>query len=168
MKKSVRLLAAAALVIVPAMAFAASDPHHPGGDAAAAAEPGPMSGGQAGDMMQMMQMMQQMMGMMQGATGMTPGTMQNMPMAGMSDASKAYMGAMSMMGQPMMQAALSSDPDVAFVKGMIPHHQGAIAMAKAVLQYGKDDKVKEWANQIIKSQEAEVAEMQDWLKSHAQ
>jgi uncharacterized protein (DUF305 family) len=59
-------------------------------------------------------------------------------------------------------------PDIAFVKGMIPHHQGAIDMAKVVLQYGKDDTVKAWANQIIAAQEKEIAEMQDWLKTHGE
>ena len=132
----------------------------------------PLTGDGADQMMQMMQMMQQMMPMMQQMMGMMQcarhAGQAGMPMAGagMSDASKAYMGAMSMMNAPMMQALQSSDPDVAFVKAMIPHHQGAIAMAKAVLQYGKDDKVKEWANQIIKAQEAEIAEMQAWLKGH--
>jgi uncharacterized protein (DUF305 family) len=124
-------------------------------------------------MQQMMPMMQQMMGAMHGGMphgGMPPGigAMPDMSGPGMSDAGKAYMGAMSMMNAPMMQAMQNGDPDVAFVEAMIPHHQGAIAMAKAVLQYGKDDKVKEWANQIIKAQEAEIAEMQAWLKGHAQ
>jgi uncharacterized protein (DUF305 family) len=51
---------------------------------------------------------------------------------------------------------------------MIPHHQGAIDMAKAVLQLGKDEQVKTWANQIIKAQETEISEMQEWLKQHPQ
>ena len=54
-------------------------------------------------------------------------------------ASKAYMAANDKMHGPMMEAARESDPDIAFVKGMIPHHQGAIEMAKVVLQYGKDE-----------------------------
>jgi uncharacterized protein (DUF305 family) len=179
MNTSLRLIAAAALMITPSLAFAQADAHHPdsGVKAAppAAASPAPMTGDQPANMMQMMQqmmpMMQQMMAMMQGGmpqAGTQSGGMQNMPMAGaMSDASKAYMGAMAMMNAPMMMGAQSSDPDVAFAKAMIAHHQGAIAMAKAVLQYGKDEKVKAWANQIIKAQEAEIAEMQAWLKDHA-
>jgi uncharacterized protein (DUF305 family) len=78
------------------------------------------------------------------------------------------MEAMKKMDMPMMQAVQASDPDVAFVRGMIPHHQGAIDMAHAVLQYGKDERVKAWANQIIKAQEAEIAEMQEWLKQRPQ
>jgi uncharacterized protein (DUF305 family) len=124
-------------------------------------------------MQQMMPMMQQMMQMMQGMPGGTAGMPMGgagMPMGGasMSEASKAYLDAMRKMDAPMMAAAEASDPDVAFVRAMIPHHQGAIDMARVVLQYGKDDRVKEWANQIIKAQEAEIAEEQEWLKQRAQ
>jgi uncharacterized protein (DUF305 family) len=41
-------------------------------------------------------------------------------------------------------------------------------MAQAVLANGKDEIVKVWATQIIKAQEAEIAEMEAWLKQHAQ
>ena len=50
---------------------------------------------------------------------------------------------------PMMQGVQAADSDVAFIQAMIPHHQGAIDMARAVLQFGKDDVVKAWANEII-------------------
>ena len=172
MKMHLRLFAAAAFAILPAAAFAQADEHHPGtGDAPAAVAPAPapMTGNlpaQCAAMMPMMQQMMTMMAMMQGQGGM----MQGMPMAaaGMSDATKGYIAAMSMMDAPMMLGAQAGDPDVAFVKAMIPHHQGAIEMAKVVLQYGRDDKVKEWASQIIKAQEAEIAQMQAWLKEHGQ
>jgi uncharacterized protein (DUF305 family) len=71
---------------------------------------------------------------------------------------------MKKMEQPMMQAVQLSDPDVAFVSAMIPHHQSAIDMAKAALRVGKDEQVEKWASQIIKAQEAEISEMQKWLK----
>jgi uncharacterized protein (DUF305 family) len=107
--------------------------------------------------------MQKMMPMMQG------GMMQGMPMdtANMSDATKAYAEAMKKMDGPMMQGIQAADSDVAFVQAMIPHHQGAIDMARAVLQFGKDDVVKAWANEIITAQESEIAEMQEWLKQRA-
>lgn len=138
----------------------------------------PMMEKMAPMMQQMMPMMQKMMqgGMMQGGQGgMQGGMMQgqggmtNMPMgtANMSEASRNYMDAMKRMDAPMMQGIQAGDPDVAFVQGMIPHHQGAIDMARAVLQLGKDDQVKVWANQIITAQQAEIAAMQDWLKQHA-
>ena len=62
----------------------------------------------------------------------------------------------------------SSAPDLAFVRAMIPHHQSAVDMARAVLKHGKDERVKKWANQIIEAQEAEIAEMQGWLKEHGE
>lgn len=165
MKTHLQLIVAAALMIPPGATLAQTDTHHPAEGSAAAAPAPTALPAQCAAMMPMMQQMMEMMAMTQGQAGM-----QGMPMAatGMSDASKAYMDAMKTMDGPMMQGAQLADPDVAFVRAMIPHHQGAIDMAQAVLKYGKDDRVKEWANQIIKAQQAEIAVMQDWLKQHGQ
>lgn len=84
-------------------------------------------------------------------------------MPDMSEAGKAYMDAMEKMDAPMMEALKTTDPDAAFVRGMIPHHQGAIDMAKAVLKYGKDPEVRRWAEQIIAAQEQEITEFRGWL-----
>jgi uncharacterized protein (DUF305 family) len=122
-------------------------------------------------MQAMMQMMEGCMAMMRAMPGMQHMPMQgrpmeNMPLQGTSDASTAYMAAMAKMEMPLMQAMTTSDPDVAFVQAMIPHHRGAIDMAKAALQFGEDEKVKAWANEIIAAQEKEIAEMQAWLAGH--
>jgi len=98
--------------------------------------------------------------------GMTHG--QTGQAAPQSEATKAYMVAMDKMHSPMMEAIQDRDPDAAFVKGMIPHHQGAIDMAKVVLQYGKDEQAKKWANDVIREQQREIAEMQTWLKKRSQ
>jgi uncharacterized protein (DUF305 family) len=81
-----------------------------------------------------------------------------------SEATKAYLVAMERMHGPMMEGVQDSNPDAAFVRGMIPHHQGAIDMAKIVLQHGKDEQTRKWATDVIREQEREIGEMQAWLK----
>lgn len=59
---------------------------------------------------------------------------------------------------------IDEDADVAFIQGMIPHHQGAVDMANIVLEHGDDDEAKKLARDIIKAQEIEIAWMKNWLK----
>lgn len=63
-----------------------------------------------------------------------------------------------------MTMTYSDDADVDYIKSMIPHHQGAIDMAKVALQYAKDPEVLKLASEIVKAQEGEISFMQDWLK----
>ena len=77
-----------------------------------------------------------------------------------------YDAAMDKMHKGMSQAEKTGDADVDFVQGMIPHHQGAIDMAKVVLEKGADPEIKKLAEGIIKAQEAEIKMMNDWLAGH--
>ena len=61
---------------------------------------------------------------------------------------------------------MTGDADRDFVAEMIPHHTGAIDMAKIELQYGKDLKLVALAKSIIAAQDNEIAERAAWQKAH--
>ena len=85
--------------------------------------------------------------------------------AGDSAATTAYKAANAKMHKD-MDIAFTGDADADFVRGMIPHHQGAIDMARVMLAHGKDPALKKLATSIIADQEKEIAMMRDWLKAN--
>lgn len=79
-----------------------------------------------------------------------------------SPATLAYMAANAKMHQD-MAVAYTGNADVDFIAGMIPHHQGAVEMAKIVLEHGSDPEVRKLAEAVIAAQETEIAWMTEWL-----
>lgn len=90
----------------------------------------------------------------------------NMSMSTDSAMQQELMQGMTQMNQDMMAAAQYKDPDVAFAAGMLPHHIGAVKMAEVELKYGKDPEMRKLAEDIINAQQAEIEQMQKWLKAH--
>lgn len=87
------------------------------------------------------------------------------PAMSVSNASNEFKAAMDKMHQAMAKPMMGmADHDFAMM--MLPHHQGAVDMAKIELKYGTDPKLRKMAEQIVKSQQKEIQELQAWLKSH--
>src|SRR5262245_46240868 len=74
---------------------------------------------------------------------------------------------MEKMHRAMAAVEPAGNRDVDFVNLMLPHHQGALDMAKAQLLYGTDPQMRRLAQEIITDQQSEIALMQLWLKQHS-
>jgi uncharacterized protein (DUF305 family) len=78
----------------------------------------------------------------------------NMEMPGMRESMRMEMTALN--------AARDKDFDAEFIRLMIPHHEGAVTMARDALTKAERPEIRTLANQIIKAQEAEIKMLRDW------
>jgi uncharacterized protein (DUF305 family) len=73
------------------------------------------------------------------------------------------------MGMDMGTMEVANDPnkpfDQRFIEAMIPHHEGAIAMAQDAQQKAERQEIKDLAGRIITAQEAEIAQMREWQQA---
>lgn len=80
-------------------------------------------------------------------------------------APEATAGGVAGMGHgsmPMGTATSAAPYDAQFIDSMIIHHQGAIGMANQALKEGQRQEIKDLAANIIKAQQAEIAQMREW------
>ena len=82
------------------------------------------------------------------------------------DASTKEFKAADMAMMKDMDVPYTGDADVDFRTHMIPHHKGAVAMAKVALKHAKDPATKAMAQKIIDDQTTEISDMEAWLKRH--
>ena len=81
--------------------------------------------------------------------------------------SMPFQKAMDKMHKDMMVKS-SGNIDIDFLKGMIPHHQGAIDMSEELIKKTKDPELKALAQKIIKDQKTEIKQMQEMLEIKSQ
>jgi uncharacterized protein (DUF305 family) len=74
--------------------------------------------------------------------------------------------AMQQMDRDLASAPMNGNADHDFAVMMVPHHRGAIDMAKAELRYGNDPVLRRLAQEILVDQQSEIDAMQLWLKKH--
>lgn len=89
-----------------------------------------------------------------------------MPAAGAPGSADAAFAAANDAMMKGMEVKPTGDADHDFVAMMLPHHQGAVEMARVELRYGKDPELRRLAAAIVKAQEIEIGTMRTWQKRH--
>lgn len=109
--------------------------------------------------------MRERMRSMQDRMSQTKQDMQGM-MNEMPEAQKRLHAAMLDMDGPMMMGMMAKDADVSWICAMIPHHQGAIAMAKAGLEQADNAESKKLARETIEENEKGLKKLIAWVEKH--
>ena len=99
------------------------------------------------------------------ALAQMPMTLQHAPSGSLPPSDAGYRDAMERMHRD-MAIKLTGNADRDFASGMVPHHQGAIDMARVELAHGTDPELRRLAEDIIAAQEKEIAFMRQWLSRH--
>ena len=94
------------------------------------------------------------------------GDMAALPPPGLVPSNAAFEAALAKM-QHDMDIPYTGDADRDFAASMVPHGQGALDMAKVELQYGRDPQMRKLAQDIIASQQAEIAMLRQWLAARS-
>ncbi|MBK3401629.1 DUF305 domain-containing protein [Methylorubrum populi] len=94
------------------------------------------------------------------AQGGQGASMSDMDMKNMGPLQKASMEAMDKMNKAMMQGMMDPEPDLAWMKGMAAHHQGAVDMSEAAIKHSKDETVVKEARKTKEENEKSLREIQ--------
>jgi uncharacterized protein (DUF305 family) len=89
------------------------------------------------------------------------------PSADSAAATKAFADINGKMHRDMTMT-FTGNADVDFMQGMVPHHEGAVEIAKVLLQFGKDPELRKLDEDVIRTQNDEIAVMKDWLTKRGQ
>ncbi|MGP4733033.1 MULTISPECIES: CopM family metallochaperone [unclassified Psychrobacter] len=76
---------------------------------------------------------------------------------------QAYAKSMQNMHGEMTLGVADPAPDMAFARGMLPHHIAAVDMAKVQLEYGTDEEMRQLAQDVIDNQQTEIDVMKNWI-----
>ena len=90
--------------------------------------------------------------------------MKGMDMKNMGPMQKESMAAMDKMNKAMMEGMMDSNPDLAWLKSMAAHHQGAVDMSEIALKHIKDEDVRKEARKAMEENEKSIKEVNMKIK----
>src|SRR5574340_1543343 len=97
--------------------------------------------------------------------GTTPAANENQPAEAMTSTQEAALPTQEATRatlEPMQGTQEASQFDAQFIDSMIPHHQGAVAMAQMALTQAQHEELRQMAQNIVDSQQREIDQMQQW------
>lgn len=100
----------------------------------------------------------------QAPTTSSGGSMQGMSDKNMTPFQKDAMSAMDKMNKSMMEGMMDADSEMAWMKSMAAHHQGAIDMSEALLKNTKNGETAKEARKTLQQNEKDLKELQAKMK----